>query len=323
MTRSPLNQTARSPQVSVVIPSFNSAAYINEAIDSALAQTGVEVEVIVVDDGSSDDTVNCVKRYEDRVRLIEQSNQGSAVARNRGIAEARADFIAFLDADDYWHPQKLAKQWALVQGGATLVYSRFSVWEPAPTGSFPAAEAHLADCQAQGRMSKTPRSGWLYIDLLLDCEVWTSTVLARRDLLQQVGGFDAALRKGQDYDLWLKLANEVQWHGVPESLALYRMHGNNITRSINANNFEYSILSNACRRWGLENRDGRSLPPAVMQARLARSASAFADAHLQGGSKDIAARFYRISLSHQPLAFTVWLNYARARLRRVEIAGTP
>ncbi|MBI3350404.1 MAG: glycosyltransferase [Burkholderiales bacterium] len=302
-----------APQIAVVMPAYNSADYINEAIDSALAQTGVTIELIVVDDGSSDDTVKRVQAYGDRVRLIEQPNQGSAVARNRGVAAANAEFIAFLDADDYWHPQKLAKQWALVRDGASLVYSRFSLWEPGGTGDFPAADAYLADCQEQGRVSKPIRNGWLYIDLLLDCEVWTSTVLARKDLIQKVGGFDVSLRKGQDYDLWLKLANEAEWHGVSESLALYRIHGQSITGSVNQNNFEYKILSNAYGRWGLQNRDGRSLPDAIMQARLGRSARVFADAHLQRGSSEIAAQFYKISLSHQPWAPKVWLNYARAR----------
>ena len=305
---------ATAPQISIVIPSFNSGEYIDEALDSALAQTGVTTEVIVVDDGSSDDTVAKVKAYGDRVRLIEQANQGSAVARNRGVAEAQADFIAFLDADDYWHPQKLARQWAAVERGAALVYARFTLWQALPDGRFPPALAYLTDSQAAGRMSKPARHGWLYIDLLLDCEVWTSTVLARKDLLNKVGGFDVSLRKGQDYDLWLKLANEAEWHGVSESLALYRIHDQNITRSVKADNFEYRILSNAYRRWGLGNRDGRQLPSSVMQARLARSARTFADAHLAARSGSIAAAYYRVSLTHKPLAPRVWLNWLRARL---------
>ena len=305
---------ASTPQISIVIPSFNSGEYIGEALDSALAQVGVQTEVIVVDDGSTDDTVARVQAYGDRVRLIQQANQGSAVARNRGVAEARADYIAFLDADDYWHPQKLSRQWAAVQAGAELVYARFTLWHAGADGRFPPALAYLTQSQAEGRMSKPARRGWLYIDLLLDCEVWTSTVLAHKALLNKVGGFDASLRKGQDYDLWLKLANEAEWHGVSESLALYRIHDQNITRSVKAENFEYRILSTAYRRWGLVNRDGRSLPADTMQARLARSARTFADAHLAARSGDIATNYYRISLTHQPLAPRVWLNWLRARL---------
>jgi len=271
----------------------------------------------VIDDGSKDDTVQRVKAYgDDRVRLFEQPNQGSAVARNRGVAEARASHVAFLDADDYWHPEKLAKQWAVAQSGAPLVYACFSLWERGVDGQFPAAAAHLADSQARGLVSNPARKGWLYIDLLLDCEVWTSTVLARKDLLEKVGGFDPSLRKGQDFDLWLKLANEAEWHGVPESLALYRLHDENITRAVKPDNFEYIILSRAYKRWGLDNRDGRRLPEALMQARLARSARTFADAHFLAGSHEIAARFYKISLGHQPLSPKVWLDYARARLGR-------
>ncbi|MCE4557572.1 glycosyltransferase family 2 protein [Roseateles cellulosilyticus] len=300
-----------APQISVIVPAYNSARFIDEALASALAQTGPAIEVIVVDDGSRDDTVARVRAFGDRVRLIEQANQGSAVARNRGIEAARADHVAFLDADDYWHPQKLARQWERVQAGAPLVYSRFSLWEPDATGAFPDAAPHLAACQA--RDTAPARSGWLYIDLLLDCEVWTSTVLARKDLLQKVGGFDPSLRKGQDYDLWLKLAHEAPWEGVSESLALYRLHTENITRTVNPTNFEYRILDGAYRRWGLQNPDGRRLPEATMRQRLARSARNFADAHLAGGSRETALDFYRIALGHEPLAPRVWLNYARAR----------
>src|SRR5262245_39908172 len=98
------------PNVSVVIPSYNSAAYLPAAIDSVLAQTARDLEVIVVDDGSTDDTPDVVARYGPPVRGIRQANAGVAAARNRGIAEARGRYIAFLDADDTWEPVKLERQ---------------------------------------------------------------------------------------------------------------------------------------------------------------------------------------------------------------------
>lgn len=300
------------PQISVVMPAYNSGMFIREALASALAQRGVALEVVVVDDGSSDDTVAQVESFGDRVRLVRQANQGSAVARNRGVAEARASHVAFLDADDYWHPDKLAKQLALLQAGADLVYSRFSLWHAGADGRFPAAAAHLAACEASGQMSNPSGDGWIYIELLLDCVVWTSTVVASKALIEQVGGFDPSLRKGQDYDLWLKLAHAAQWRVVPESLALYRMHAESITHTVKPENFEYRILNGAYERWGLRNPDGRQLDERIMQERLARSARSFADAHLMGGSRETAAKFYRIALKHRRWMPRVWLNYARA-----------
>lgn len=304
----------QTPLVSVVIPTFNCADFIDTTLKSALAQHGITTEIIVVDDGSTDETISRVKAYGDRVRLVQQANQGSAVARNRGIAEARADHIAFLDADDYWHPEKLAKQWALVEAGARLVCSQFSLWHAGPKGTFEDPAAHLANCQRNGQVSPVVPDGWIYVDLLLDCIVWTTTVLAEKQLLEQVGGFDTSLRKGQDYDLWLKLSQAAPWQSVKESLALYRMHDESITRRLNPQNFEYQILTSACQKWGLANPDGRTLDRALMRDRLARSARTFADAHFHGGSRATAAKFYRLALGHRAWAPRAWLNYARATL---------
>ena len=103
----------RTPQVSVVIPAYNCAAYGGQAVDSVLHQTYTDWEIIVVDDGSQDDTRLILEQYGDRIRYIYQQNQGVSIARNRGIELARGEFIAFLDADDYFFPDKIAAQIAV------------------------------------------------------------------------------------------------------------------------------------------------------------------------------------------------------------------
>jgi glycosyltransferase involved in cell wall biosynthesis len=103
----------RTPQVSVVIPAYNCAAYVGQAVDSVLRQTYTDWEIIVVDDGSRDDTKLILEQYGDRIRYIYQQNQGVSIARNRGIELARGEFIAFLDADDYFLPDKIAAQIAV------------------------------------------------------------------------------------------------------------------------------------------------------------------------------------------------------------------
>ena len=145
-----------APLVSVVIPAYNCARFIREALDSALAQDYPGVEVIVVDDGSTDETGAILASYGAQIRLISQRNRGCAAARNAGVAHARGKYIAFLDGDDAWWPWKIGYQMqALGETGYKLAYSRFIVWHQEADGHYlPAyrmfsAEgiAHVSDCE--------------------------------------------------------------------------------------------------------------------------------------------------------------------------------
>jgi len=211
------------PAVSVVIPAYNAAAFISPALDSVLAQTFAEpVEIIVVDDGSKDDTAGAVARYGDRVRFIRQTNGGAASARNAGIRAARAPWLAFLDADDMWQPDHLARLLAAA-------------------GALP--EAHLAYGTKQWvDQSGTPLpnlvppsqlpAGWIFADLYEDCVVSTcSTVLARTDTVRALDGFseDPRFRVTQDYDLYLRLAARHAVASDPAVRVLYRRHDGNLT----------------------------------------------------------------------------------------------
>src|SRR6476619_6869657 len=126
------------PAVSVVMPAYNAGAYIGEALDSILAQGRDDVEVIVVDDGSSDDTLDVARSRGTAVRVFAQANLGSAVARNRALDEARAPLVAFLDADDVWLPGKLDAQLRALERDPSLggVYSAWHVWKPDANGTY-------------------------------------------------------------------------------------------------------------------------------------------------------------------------------------------
>jgi glycosyltransferase involved in cell wall biosynthesis len=117
------------PEVSVIIPTYNSANYLTQAVDSVLAQTFRDNEILVVDDGSTDETEDVMRRYNSPVRYIRQKNGGVASARNRGIAESRGRYIAFLDADDTWYPIKLERQLAALdnRSDCQLCYSAFTL----------------------------------------------------------------------------------------------------------------------------------------------------------------------------------------------------
>jgi glycosyltransferase involved in cell wall biosynthesis len=198
--------------VSVVIPTYNYAHFIGEAIDSVLAQTMPALEIIVVDDGSTDDTRERVAKYGDRVRYIHQANRGLSAARNTGIAAARGEFVALLDADDRWKPGKLAAQWAEFTGpDIGLVYCGKEVFHE------------------QGRVSLVPAvkaEADRALELLLTANLFCpSSVIMRRECFAKCGTFDETLRKVEDREMWIRIAKQFRLACVPECLAEWRLHG--------------------------------------------------------------------------------------------------
>ena len=300
-----------APLVSVVIPAYNSQQFICEAIDSVLRQTHPQLEIIVVDDGSTDDTVAAVARFGDKIRLIEQINQGSAVARNSGISAARGALIAFLDADDVWHPKKLELQIdAMRTSRCKMVYSKFLFWRTQPGGTRHAAAELFTNPTDDAKSTADVPSGWLYAQLMRDCIVWTSTVVVEKKMLRAVGGFNPDLRKGQDWDLWLRLSQAGTWTGVAEYLALYRIHGSSITHKRSKINYEYKILTDAINRWGLSGPDGSSVEEAFIQRRMGRSCVGFGRLHLSGGDPQISRESFRLAMQHlgyTPKCVTLWV----------------
>jgi glycosyltransferase involved in cell wall biosynthesis len=209
------------PEVSVVIPAYNAARFLPDALDSVLAQTFRDLEVLVVDDGSSDDTPAVLARYGSQIRCMRQSNAGVSAARNRGIAEARGRYVAFLDADDTWMPHKLARQMkALAQNTECgACYSAFTF-----------VRADLTPLV----VSRCKRGGASLADLLLHGNVVGSgsTVLCRRVLFDASGDFDPVLSQCADWDMWVRLAARTDFLYLNEPLATYRQHGTNMSHDI-------------------------------------------------------------------------------------------
>jgi glycosyltransferase involved in cell wall biosynthesis len=212
-------------RVAVVVPMFR-ANYVEHALRSVLAQTRRPDEIIVVDDGSPDraEVTRALAAFGNRITLIRQDNQGAAAARNRGIAATGAEFIAMLDADDEWFPTFLAEQLALLLANPAidLVYSDGIV-----TG-----RTGLA---GQRFMKSCPSEGPVTLDALLGqrCTVLLSSVVARRQAIVETGGFDLTLRRGQDFDLWLRMVH----HGALMSyqrkvLVLRRIHDDNLSGTL-------------------------------------------------------------------------------------------
>jgi glycosyltransferase involved in cell wall biosynthesis len=181
------------PLVSVIIPTFNRAWSINRAVDSVLAQNYPKVELIVVDDGSTDATPDILSTYGKTIKVIIQQNSGVSAARNRGLAAASGDLIAFLDSDDYWLPQKLSVQadFFLSRPDA-LICQTEELW--------------IKNGRRMNPKKKHQKpSGMMFSSSLHLCLISPSAVMARKKLFDQVGLFDETLPACEDYDLWLRV----------------------------------------------------------------------------------------------------------------------
>lgn len=210
------------PGVSAVIPSYNYARYLGEAIDSVLAQTWPLVEVIVVDDGSTDDTAEVVRAYGDRVRYIYQDNAGLPAARNTGIRAAHHPFVAFLDADDLWTPEFLEQtmnRFAKLPETFGLVTCRGMRFQDR-NGNLPLHE------------SRIPGSGEITVrDLIFRTRFPSTSGVGRRRVFEEAGYFDEALTSTEDRDMWMRIAAKWRIYQQEDVLVRIRQHGVQMSRN--------------------------------------------------------------------------------------------
>lgn len=201
--------------ISCVIPCYNAERFLAEALDSVFAQTLPVAEVIVVDDGSTDRSAEVAARQADRVRYTVQSNAGPAAARNRGVELSTGDFIAFLDADDVWHPQKLERQMARFAARPELeicVTHLSAFWEE---------EVRHEQAQRGALGGGAALPGYVM-----------QTMLARRRAFEKAGPLNPALRYGEDTDWFIRARDSgLEIELMPDVLLFRRFHANNLTRS--------------------------------------------------------------------------------------------
>lgn len=210
-----------SPLVSVVIPAYNHAAYLTETIRSALNQTFRDFEVVVVDDGSSDDTPDVAASFGEEIRYIRQANSGMAGSRNTGIQAARGQFIGFLDDDDLWEPTYLAEVMSIMQSDHEIAACYVGV------------QIIDGDGELLSQVStKTVLSGTLY-DVLIDGGFFPpSTVTVRKTCLNEVGLFDRNLQGYADWDMWLRISRRFRIVGIPRVLVRYRVHHGGLSSNV-------------------------------------------------------------------------------------------
>lgn len=214
------------PLVSIIVPSYNAEKFLDQSIPSAQKQTHSNVEIVIIDDASTDNTFQIAQRYarEDArvVVLRHEKNAGLAATRNTGIAGSRGEWVAFLDADDLFFPRKIELQLALWRGDqrANLLYTNYQVWD--------------GQNDIGLRYKKTSRmpEGDVSQRLWYENQFCPSTVMLRRETLQKVGGFNPALLAVEDWDLWLRIAEGGLWaRGVWEPQLRYRVWAGNMSKN--------------------------------------------------------------------------------------------
>jgi glycosyltransferase involved in cell wall biosynthesis len=246
-------------RVNVIIPCYNSARFLGDALDSVLRQTHADTTALVIDDGSTDATVEIARTFGSRVTVLQQPNSGPSVARNLGIDAAHGEYIAFLDADDRWHPEKLSRQLAVFAAHPEC-------------GLVHTAIRHIDDAGVfTGRPVNAPLRRETHGDclalLLSRNTITTSSVVVRRQVLGH-RRFLAGLHVAEDWDLWLRLALRTKVGYVDDELTEYRFHDNNTVRFYERMLFgELTVLARA---------EARGLVPAHRQIVERRRRQVFA-----------------------------------------------
>ena len=205
-----MKKRTKLPLVSVIIPTYNRGWVVKEAIDSVLDQDFSDYELIVVDDGSNDNTREILEAYGKAIRVLQQSNRGVSVARNRGIAEAAGRLIAFLDSDDLWLPRKLTTQVKFFEENADAVINQTQeIWIRNGLRVNPKKRHHKF-------------SGMIFERSLALCLVSPSAVMIKKSLFDAVGVFDEQLPACEDYDLWLRVSCRYPVHLMDTPLVIKR-----------------------------------------------------------------------------------------------------
>lgn len=284
------------PLVSVIMPAYNCAGFIEEALASIFSQGIDDIEVVVVDDGSTDNTAEIAAAYDPRVHLLRNAHCGPASARNLAVAHSTADLLAFLDADDVWLPGKLAAQMEFLANhpDARIIYCGFQFWYGDGAGRFPPAAA----IQYSTQEGITPElSGWIYPELLLDSHIHIITALIHRSVFDKVGGFDGSFGKGSDYDFWIRAARHFPAYRLNRETALYRIHGGGITQRVTDICAGYEILNRAIEQYGCSGPDGRKGDEKRIYRRLADICLGHALTHFWHGNARVANRFLRRAIA--------------------------
>lgn len=289
--------TQAQPLVSVIIPAYNCATYLVETLDSIFSQGYANLEVIVINDGSKDNTLEIAKAYQKKLVVIDKQNEGPACARNVGLKAAKGKYISFLDSDDYWLPGKLITQVEYLENNPEtgILYGAFFQWRHNAAGVFPEPKSFLQ--QRVDVLLDEEKSGLIYSKLLLKSMIHIITVLARKSVLDEVGFFREDLRLGEDYEYWIRASRQTRIDKLTMPMALYRMHNKSLTSSPSLRNYQLEVVEEALARWGTGNESAYFRK--LIKKRLAHLAFRHGYMHFHAGAYCVARDSMRKSLYYQ------------------------
>ena len=252
-------RSPRAPFVSVIIPVYNCADFLGQAIDSVLSQTFMDLEIIVVDDGSTDRTPEVSAQYSDQITYIRQPNGGNAAARNRGVVEARGRWLCFLDADDLWEPKKLERQLLDLLRHPEWMISFVRARKFFESGDSEPIPADPAESEMWDKLVFYQPFGSSHSGMMLHASCF-----------EQVGGFDDALRLSVDWDLFIRLADRYRIRVLPEFLVHHRQHSSNTTGDAELRLRMYLACLNKHRRLFCSKRGMLQAPSAETSSGVVR-----------------------------------------------------
>jgi glycosyltransferase involved in cell wall biosynthesis len=291
------------PKVSVVVPVYNGERFLQEALDSVLAQTYQDYEVICVDDGSTDGSLDVFKKYSGRVSVIRQPNSGQGAARNAGVGRASGAYVAFLDQDDRWYPHKLDRQVAVLEADPDIVLVLCNSDRMDVDGRILQRGATLAD---RATLLESPLGRLMEEDLILP-----SAILVRRDVFERAGMYDSELRGFEDFDLCARLKQHGPFKFLEEAGMCYRVHAGGF------NQVGKDAIVHSRERFLLRMRElyaADQTKQALIRIMLAECYSDWGLNEVRAGKRRHGRRMLLYSLRHDPIKFRTYSRLLRSFL---------
>lgn len=298
-----MDSPVSSPEVSVLLPVYNGAADVERAVASILAQTYTDFELLIINDGSADNSADVLARFDDpRIRLVHQDNCGLAATLNRGCVMAKGEFIARQDQDDLSHPTRLEKQVAYMRSNPDCAL--LGTW----------AEIHVGDEPAGRSHEHATEHGLICFELLFNNPFVHSSVMFRRDVVLEIGGYttDPARQPPEDYELWSRIARSYRVANLPEKLLIYREVAQSMSRA-GANPFLEKLVTICAEN--LASANGLAVPDTACTDIAALTHSAYHRLSGQSGLEDMRKVLRKAAqrIADQSTAPLVVLDRAKVR----------
>ncbi len=302
------------PQVDLIIPAYNAGKYLRATLDSVLAQSHTNFQVWVINDGSRDDTeTQALSTGDPRVHVISRPNAGMSASRNLAASLGQGEFLALLDADDLWHPDKLKHQLQALEARPDhdFCFTAFTWWWGEERPSF--------FLEPRSGMVDEHMSGWIYHHLVLDNHALPSSVLLRRSAWNQLGPFLCENQRTDDWEYLVRASTQHRFVRLAESYVLYRQLTSSLSKAVAATNEHETMRSHLLSRFGMQAPVGEGTP--VDAQALAeyqyRGHSNFADQHCARGRLGLGLRCFATLIWRGPRRGHSLLRLAKSLFRRV------